>query len=89
MAENDGTRDALKRAVRAAVYLPLGVVVTGGVALVLLNLLQPVQAAVYDAVYLQTGPSRRHERNWRARAGLMVGTVTCTRERPGQRCTTG
>lgn len=61
MAENDGTRDALKRAVRAAAYLLLGVVVTGGVALVLLNLTQPVQQVVYDLFYLRVGPSEATE----------------------------
>lgn len=53
--------ETLKRIGRAAAYLLFGVVATGGVALVLLNVTQPVQAVVYDAFYLQVGPSEATE----------------------------
>lgn len=46
---------------KAAAFLVLGVILTGGVALVLLNLTEPVQAVVYDAVYLRVGPSEATE----------------------------
>lgn len=54
-------RETLKRIGRAAAFLLLGVVGTGGVALVGLYLLQPVQEVIYNAFYLQVGPSESTE----------------------------
>lgn len=46
---------------RAPAFLLLGVIGTGGVALVLLNVTQPVQEMIYHTVYLQVGPSEATE----------------------------
>lgn len=45
-------------------YGVLGVVVTAAVALVVLNLVNPVQAVVYDLFYLRLGP-KSDSRPWR------------------------
>jgi hypothetical protein len=47
----------LKRAGATLGYGVLGALVTGAVALVVLNVVEPVQAAVYDLFYLRIGPS--------------------------------
>lgn len=51
------TGETLKRIGRAAAFLLLGAVVTAGVALAGLYLLQPVQEVIYNLFYLQVGPS--------------------------------
>lgn len=55
------TGDALRWAGRIAAFALLGAVGTGASATLLLNLLQPIQAWVYRAVYLQVGPSEATE----------------------------
>lgn len=55
------TGETLKRIGRAAAFLLLGVVGTSSVALLLLNITQPIQRGVYNAFYLQVGPSEATE----------------------------
>lgn len=52
-----GSTVTLRRVGRVAAYGAGGFVGTAIVALLLLNLTQPLQRVVYDAVYLQLGPS--------------------------------
>jgi len=52
---------SLKRAGTILGYGVLGVVGTAAIALVVLNLSQPVQAIVYDLFYLRVGPSEATE----------------------------
>lgn len=49
--------DILRRVGSIIAYLLLGVVGTAGTALVLLNITQPAQSVIYNAVYPQVGPS--------------------------------
>lgn len=55
------SRETLKRVGTVAGYFVLGMIGTAAVALVLLNLLQPVQGVVYDLFYLPVGPSEATE----------------------------
>lgn len=57
----DTSIPTLKRIGTVAAYLVLGVVGTAAVALGLLYTLQPIQRVVYDAFYLQVGPSEATE----------------------------
>lgn len=52
---------AFRRVAKVVAYGLLGAVGTGVAALALLNLTQPVQGAIYDAVYLRVGPSEATE----------------------------
>lgn len=52
---------SLRRVAKAVAYGLLGAVGTGVLALALLYLTQPVQAMIYDAVYLWIGPSEAIE----------------------------
>lgn len=58
---NVDTDETLKRIGLTAAFLLLGVFGTAGIALVLLNVTQPVQEVIYHAVYLQVGPSEATE----------------------------
>lgn len=55
------TTPTLERVGIVAAYVVLGVVGTAVVALVLLNTLYPIQQVVYEAFYLQVGPSEATE----------------------------